>query len=185
MLNLVIVEDLELSESLLHLVNSASAVDKLDWVLGLGESVTCDEGEEGDGLARACGHLQEAVALSVQGSLELEHVCILLWVYVVVWEVDCDVFYLKLHGFLRFWVLLCIFSVSLGDQRLAVSQLKRRDLTLLPYHEDVRESDWASIRIYSLGPFGAEMDKMIISAKFWVYVNMFCIFSNVSVKITC
>lgn len=96
---LVGVEELELGECLLHFVNGAGAVDELDRVVGLGEHVAGDEGEESDGLAGACGHFEKAVTLGVQGSLEFQHVGVLLWVYVVVGEVHCYVLHLELHGF--------------------------------------------------------------------------------------
>lgn len=99
---LVGVEELELGEGLLHLVDGAGAVEELDGVMGLGEDVAGDEGEEGDGLAGACGHFEKAVTLGVQGSLEFQHVGVLLWVYVVVGEVHCYVLHLKLHGFWGF-----------------------------------------------------------------------------------
>lgn len=99
---LVVVEELELGEGFLHLMDSTGAVDELDGVMGLGEDVAGDEGEEGDGLAGAGGHFEKAVTLGIEGSLEFEHVGILLWVYVVVGEVYCYVLYLELHRRLSF-----------------------------------------------------------------------------------
>lgn len=58
-------EYLELAERLLHLVDGASAVDKLDGRIGAREAVAGDEGEEGDGFAGSGGHLEKAVSLGV------------------------------------------------------------------------------------------------------------------------
>lgn len=96
---LVVVEELELGEGFLHLVDGAGAVNELDGVVGLGECVAGDEGEKGDGLAGASGHFEKTVTLGVEGSLEFEHVAILLWVYAVVREVNYYILYLELHGF--------------------------------------------------------------------------------------
>lgn len=98
-LDLVVVELLELGEGLLHLVDGTGAVDELERGLGLGEDVAGDEGEEGDGLAGAGGHLEEAVAAGVEGALELHHVRVLLRVDVVVGEVDGHVLDFELHFF--------------------------------------------------------------------------------------
>lgn len=93
------VEGAELGEGLLHLVDGAGAVEELpDGLLaGGGEGVGDDEGEEGDGLAGAGGHLEEAVAAGVEGPLEVDHVLVLLRVDVLVGEVHGDVLYLELH----------------------------------------------------------------------------------------
>ena len=66
---LVVMEELELGEGLLHLVNGSGTIDKLEWSLGLGESVAGDEGEESNGLAGTGRHLEEAMAPGVEGSL--------------------------------------------------------------------------------------------------------------------
>lgn len=108
-LELVAVEELELSEGLLHLVDSTGAVNELEGIVGLGESVAGDEGEEGDGLTGAGGHLQEAMALGIQGSLQLEHVRVLFWVYVVIREIHRHVLNLELHA-----SLLSLFQTSSG-----------------------------------------------------------------------
>lgn len=97
MQELVVVEEAELGERLLHLVDCARAVEKLERGIGLGEDVAGDEGEERDGFAGAGGHLQETVTLSVEGALELHHVRVLLWVDVVIGEVHGHVLYLELH----------------------------------------------------------------------------------------
>lgn len=114
-LELVAVEELELGEGLLHLVDGAGAVDELEGVVGLGESVAGDEGEEGDGLTGTRGHFQEAVALGIQGSLQLHHVSVLLWVYVVVREVHRHVLYLELHASLSLSLPLSGFRLVLGS----------------------------------------------------------------------
>lgn len=72
-------------------MNSASAVDELDGVLGFGKSVAGDEGKKSDGFASACGHLEKTMALGVESSLELKHVSVLLGVDVIVREVDSDI----------------------------------------------------------------------------------------------
>ncbi|PON55296.1 hypothetical protein PanWU01x14_189850, partial [Parasponia andersonii] len=95
---LVVVEELELGKGLLHLVNGSGTVDELERGFGVGEGVAGDEGEEGDGLARPSRHLQEAVALGVQGSLQFKHVSVLFRVDVVVREVHRHVLNLELHG---------------------------------------------------------------------------------------
>lgn len=97
MLELVVMEELELGEGLLHLVDGAGAVDELERGVGLGEGVAGDEGEEGDGLAGAGGHLQEGVALGVEGSFQFQHIRVLLRVDVVVREVHRHVLYFELH----------------------------------------------------------------------------------------
>uniref|UniRef100_A0A803PWG9 RNase H type-1 domain-containing protein n=1 Tax=Cannabis sativa TaxID=3483 RepID=A0A803PWG9_CANSA len=73
-------EELELGKGLLHLMNgSLGTVNKLEWSLGLRESVASDEGEESNGLTGAGWHLEEAVALGVERSLEFKHISVLLW----------------------------------------------------------------------------------------------------------
>uniref|UniRef100_A0A803PUV4 Uncharacterized protein n=1 Tax=Cannabis sativa TaxID=3483 RepID=A0A803PUV4_CANSA len=67
-------EELELGKGLLRLVNGLGTVNKLEWSLWLRESVACDEGEENNGLTGAGGHLEEAVALGVERSLEFKHI---------------------------------------------------------------------------------------------------------------
>lgn len=42
-------------------------------------------------------HLKHTVPASIQGSLELQHISILLRVYVLIWKVDRKVFQLELH----------------------------------------------------------------------------------------
>lgn len=73
-------------------MDSARAVNELDRRFWLGETITSDEGEKSNGLASTSGHLEEAVALRIQGSLKLQHIRVLLWVYVVVWKVHSDIF---------------------------------------------------------------------------------------------
>lgn len=78
-------------------MNGAGAVEELGGVGRVGEGVGGDEGEEGGGLAGAGGHLEEAMAAGVEGALQVQHVRVLLRVYVVVGEVDGDALQLKLH----------------------------------------------------------------------------------------
>lgn len=72
-------------------MDSASAVDELDRVLGFGEGVAGDKGKKGDGFSGAGGHFEKTMALGVESSLQLEHVSVLLRVNVIVREVDCDI----------------------------------------------------------------------------------------------
>lgn len=95
-------EELELSEGLLHLVDGSGAIDELERAVGFGESVAGDKGEKGNGLTSAGGHFQEAMAFGVQGSLQLHHVRILLRIYVIVREIHRHILNLELHRFL--WV---------------------------------------------------------------------------------
>lgn len=90
-------EETELSKGLLHLVDGAGAVKELELGVRVGKDVAGDEGEECYGFAGAGWHLEETVTLGVEGSLEFNHVCVLLWVDVVVWEVHCHLIYLELH----------------------------------------------------------------------------------------
>jgi len=53
---LVVVEEAELGERLLHLVDGAGAVEELEGGMGFGKNVACDQGEECDGFPRAGGH---------------------------------------------------------------------------------------------------------------------------------
>lgn len=77
-------------------MHSAGAIDQLPtWV---GKLVACDEREQGDGLAGASGHFQEAVTFSIEGTLKLEHVLMLFWVDEFVREVDSEAFDIELHG---------------------------------------------------------------------------------------
>ena len=77
-------------------MHGASAVDELP-NRGVGEHVAGDEGQEGDGLPRPRGHLQQAMPLCIQRPLEVHHVVILLGVYVLIREVDRQALYLKSH----------------------------------------------------------------------------------------
>ena len=56
-----------------------------------------DEGEEGDGLPGARGHLEETVAFGIEGPLQLEHVGELLRIDIIVGEVDQKAPDVELH----------------------------------------------------------------------------------------
>lgn len=80
-------------------MDGACAVEELQRAVArAGEGIAGDEGEEGDGLAGAGGHLEEAMTTGVQSALQLHHVLILLRVDVLVGEVHRHILDLEFHG---------------------------------------------------------------------------------------
>lgn len=46
-------------------------------------------------------HLKQTVSMSVQGALELQHIAVLLWIYVLIRKVHSEPVQDKLHGCCR------------------------------------------------------------------------------------